>query len=482
MTLHGVPNRRLCTGLRRKRACDKALSHARRSLVAALVLATGGTLANRAHALPQGVSHQTRTLDTTEVLARISTAYRGGPCADRVSIVATPYPAIEGPLPARAIRRAVAIVRTSRSATSPPLIRLELGDLRLFAGSGTISAIRQGDREHVARFECDGDPSPAELARHLPLLTFPQVWLALGNDTSEPFCSLTGVVAWESAESVASGSRRLLVLHGRSHTHLVTLSAIAGTGRIDSYLIVPIDGAGARIEARCAAITPGDPSSWSIDPGTRAVVRSLGDLRSAPGLLEPGATIVDPPLQTLDMHAWSLVGALKARTGPRPPVGVMILFTRDATPAAIESAVSGALRAEVALDLEAAAPTPLEASSGQSPPPLLLSLGAACFSPASFSAPSLAAAGDAWRDSSRNVLARVMPQASFEPVTFTWTTSGEEMLSRLAPGSRCAVVLVTDDLRLLGVIEPEGKPGEDAVIADQVRAITSELRWPLVPE
>lgn len=44
------------------------------------------------------------------------------------------------------------------------------------------------------------------------------------------------------------------------------------------------------------------------------------------------------------------------------------------------------------------------------------------------------------------------------------------------------VVVVSDDLRLLGVIEPEGKSGEDAVIAEQIRAIASELRWPLPPQ
>jgi hypothetical protein len=42
--------------------------------------------------------------------------------------------------------------------------------------------------------------------------------------------------------------------------------------------------------------------------------------------------------------------------------------------------------------------------------------------------------------------------------------------------------VVSEDLRLLGVLEPEGRPGEDAIVADQIRAIAGELRWPVTLE
>ncbi|MCC6971851.1 MAG: hypothetical protein IT434_16690 [Phycisphaerales bacterium] len=429
-------------------------------------------------AVPQNGGNHSKPLDATEVLARISGAYRDGAVADRVSLVATPYPVIEGPLPARAIRRAVAIVRTARSTTQFPMAKLELGELRICAQPGSTTAIRQGDREHAARFAIDGDPTPSKLAQHLPMLAFPQLWLALGHETSEPLTSLTGVVTWESAESVAAGSRRLLVVRGKSATHDVVLSALAGTGRLDSFEITPFGVAGAKIVGRCAAIAPGDPASWGIEVGSRAIVKTLGELRATPGVIEPGATILDPPLQTMDLRAWSLLGELKSRSGQRPAAAAMILFTRDASAPMIDAALAGVLRAEVALDLESAAPTPLEAGAGLTTPPSLLSLGVACLARDGFDAAALTKIGEAWREGTRSVLARVLPQATPEPVLLTWTGASDELLGRLAPGAACAVVLVGEDLRLLGVIELYGKPGEEAMIADQISAIAGELRWP----
>lgn len=446
------------------------------------LLVMTGSMTTTAFAAPQNGTNHAKALDASEVLARISAAYREGACADRVSLVATPYPVIEGPLPARAIRRAVAIVRTARTPAHSPMTRLELGDLSICAQPGSVTAIRQGDREHAARFEIDGDPSPSKLAQHLPMLAFPQLWLALGNGTNEALTAFTGVISWESAESAASGSRRLLVVRGKSATHEVVLSALATTGRLDSFEITPIGVVGAKIVGRCTAIVPGEPPAWTIDLGARTIVKSLGELRSTPGIIEAGATILDPPLQSMDHRAWSLLGELKSRAGQRPAAAAMILFTRDASAAMIDSAMAGVLRAEVSLDLEAAAPTPLEAGAGLTPPASLLSLGVACLSPGGFDAGALAKIGDAWREGARGVLARLLPKTTPEPVMLTWTGASDELLGRLAPGSPCAVVVVSDDLRLLGVIEPEGKSGEDAVIAEQIRAIASELRWPLPPQ
>lgn len=433
-------------------------------------------------AAPQNGGNHGRTLDPSEVLARISGAYRDGAVADRVSLVATPHPMIEGPLPSRAIRRAVAIVRTARSPNLAPSARLELGELRIMAQAGSIKVVRQGDREHAVRFTIEGDPTPSKLGRHLPMLSFPQLWLALGHGTSEPLTSLTGVVAWESAESVAMGSRRLLVVRGKSSSHAVALSALASTGRLDSFEITPIDVAGAKIVGRCASIAPGDPASWGIDLESRTMVQTLSDLRATPGMIEPGATILDPPLQTMDLRAWSLLGELRSRSGQRPAAAAMILFTRDASAPMIDAAMAGVLRAEVALDLEAAAPTPLEAGAGLTAPPTLLSMGVACLARDGFDAAALARIGEAWREGARSVLARVVPQANPEPVLLTWTGASDELLGRLAPSAACAVVIIGDDLRLLGVIELDGKPGEDAIIADQIRAIAGELRWPISVE
>lgn len=430
-------------------------------------------------AVPQNGANHAKTLDASEVLARISAAYRDGSCADRVSLTLTPFPAVEGPLPARAIRRAVAIVRTARSATQPPTARLELGELSICAQPGSITAVRQSDREHAALFEIEGEPTPPKLAHHLPMLVFPQLWLSLGRDTGEALTSLTGVVAWESAESVASGSRRLLVVRGRSATHEVVLSALASTGRLDSFEITPIGVMSAKVIGRCTAISPGDAPAWAIEVGSRTIVKSLGDLRSSPGVIEAGGTILDPPLQSMDLRAWSLLGELKSRSGQRPAAAAMILFTREASAAMIDVAIAGVLRAEVALDLEAAAPTPLESGAGLTPPPSLLTIGVVCIARGGFDAAALAKVGEAWREGTRSVLARVLPRTPPEPVMLTWTGASDELLGRLAPGAACAVVIVSDDLRLLGVIEPVGRAGEDGLIAEHIRAIAGDLRWPM---
>lgn len=429
-------------------------------------------------ALPQNSSDRAKAMETSEALARMAAAYRGGACVDRVSLVATPYPELEGPLPARAIRRAVALVRTFRPANQASLVRLDLGDLCITAVPGSVTATRRGDREHAARFEIDGEPTPAKLAAHLPMLTFPQLWLSLGGDPAQPVTSLTGVVTWESAESTASGPRRLLVLRGRSATHAVVLSAHAATGRLASFEITPIGNAGAKIRARCTALSPGDPSAWGIRTEHRTLVGTLGELRATPGLVEPGATLNEPRLRSADSRPWSLAESLRARAGARPAVGAMIVFTRDTPATLIDAALAGVVRAEVALDLEAGAPTPMEAGSGLTPPPSLLTIGVAGLAPAEADASTLGRIGEAWRSGARGVLSRVLPQATAEPVPLVWADEGAGLLQKLAPGASCAIVVVGSDLRLLGVIEPQGLPGEDQGIADQLRAIAAELRWP----
>lgn len=97
-----------------------------------------GSMTTTAFAAPQNGTNQ------RESTGRIRSActnlggvsQREGACADRVrSLVATPYPVIEGPLPARAIPRTVAIVPRARARLAP-MTRLELGDLSICARRG----------------------------------------------------------------------------------------------------------------------------------------------------------------------------------------------------------------------------------------------------------------------------------------------------------------------------------------------------------
>lgn len=222
------------------------------------------------------------------------------------------------------------------------------------------------------------------------------------------------------------------MVRGKSATHEVVLFALATTGRLDSFEITPI-GVVAKIVGRCTAIVPGEPPAWTIDLGTRTIVKSLGELRSTPGIIEAGTTILDPPLQSMDHRAWSLLGELKSRIGPASggrgddPVHARRLRRDDRRRHGGRASAH-----EVSLDLEAAAPTPLEAGAGLTPPASLLSLGVACLSPGGFDAGALAKIGDAWREEHRGVLARLLPKTTPEPVMLTWTGTSDELIGRLA--------------------------------------------------
>jgi hypothetical protein len=299
---------------------------------------------------------QPTRIDPALALSDAREAYRAGSVADHVRLTIRPA--------GRATFREDFIVRTapqSADPARPAAVLLELGDLRVYASGGTLTAASQ--RSHVSFFQAQyaapppappDAATPAALAPILPPLCLPQ--LALAFSAEDPvttsiadFTAYTPRITFTSATADEKGG--LVALTGQSHPPHgsaapapVALVIDARTGRLRRFetRLAP-DGAGGAgapegasgdttLLLEFAPLEPGDPAAWAIDTAGRTRVEILSDLRPQPGDILRGRNVPDFTLADLKSQPWSTAAALAAPAGPglSPPTHVAILFVRDA--------------------------------------------------------------------------------------------------------------------------------------------------------
>lgn len=250
---------------------------------------------------------------TQEAWAAITSAYRTAPIAERIRLgVIKPRPAPRPDAPAQPDSDRLALedflraggpdaeeqrgVLFFRVAPSPaggataPLLRLEMGDLRVFGESCRLVAARASIPGGVVMRSFEGPVTPEALALLMPPLSLPQLGLALEADPSRAaFMPGLSPPTWNSVSRIKEAGKPRLVLRGVATSprgeHAITLSADESTHRIASLRVSPPQGEPApspALEVFVTPIDPGDPSAWRIETAGKIAVATLDALRSAP--------------------------------------------------------------------------------------------------------------------------------------------------------------------------------------------------------
>ncbi len=197
-----------------------------------------------------------------------------------------------------------ALASGGEPATAPgPALRLEMGDLRVFAEPGRLIAARSSVPGGVVLRTFQGPVTLLELEKLMPPLLLPQLAMALGDPASQSsFLPGLARVRWESAQRGRELGRAVVLLRGvvnaAGSVRPIEVAVDESTHRLARVRLMPADHGAEPVQAVAlemfvSPIDPGEPASWRIETTGRIVVPSLDQLRSAPPV-EPTAP-ANPP-------------------------------------------------------------------------------------------------------------------------------------------------------------------------------------------
>lgn len=356
-----------------------------------------------------------------EPATQVRDYYLAAPRADRLSVTVT--------TPEGKSAKASLMVRTSPgdAAATPPVpasIRLTLGPLEVFARDRRLVATHRGNDDHVLIAEASIPLTAQAIRDLLPPVPLPHLaWLLDRSANPHPYGTAAEPAPGRPGEFSARDGE-------------VSLDVDAKSGRARSITLVRRDGV--RVQVEFTPIDPGDPTSWALDPGSRAVVASLDQLRpkARPGLAV-GARV--PELSLLDRGLVPLSfpdlarDAAKAKPAHAPWVWVIVLpCPADGAPVA-RRAIE---------DLDAALNAAAIAWGTPNPPAkpaLIVVVGA--FPLGAIDPDALAKRHDELADLASR-------RQDLVPVRVAFSPRGKDLLDDLAPGSAVASVVVDGSMRV----------------------------------
>jgi hypothetical protein len=387
-----------------------------------------------------------------EVLA----AHRNGPCAQRVTIHARDE---------QGSAQSVVIVRTDRGdSTRARRLRLDLGELIVCAENSRLVAVHAANPDTFFEHRFDSPISPQLIRTVLPPLPLPQIGWALGDDDAPASWIFWGLGKIEDPSvqgtvqgvRVASEDTRAPVrVADFARTPAGLLLSTLNADSLDDDAAFTHDPP--RLTLLCEGLEAMDPATWMIDTSARTSVPSITQLRPKPSEVSVGDHLPALGLVTRDLEGWSITRELEAERA-RPPRGgapvfaALLLLHRDGNGTGVRA---------VALELDALARdfahmrTRADASS-----PRLIARSVVLVEPENMSAaraaelldgvPALPALGEA-----------------------LLSTSGVATVERLCPGCAAAVVVVNEQLRVVGVARVEPDLVDARGVAEVVRRLVS---------
>ncbi len=390
-------------------------------------------------------------------------------------------------------QRGALFLRIAPTHPGGAIVRLEMGDLRVFAEPGRLTATRGSVPGGVVLKTFQGAVSVAQLEQLMPPLMLPQLSLAL--EEGEPQRILPGLsgLTWRSSQRIKEAGKARLVLRGNAVSsrgqHELEFTIDESTFRLVHLRASspgPQDGPRVVVELFVSPIDPGDVASWRPDTAGRIAVSSLDQLRAAP----PTAPVVQatvikagdalPPLYLYNAQSesWSteksaasrFAGSVAEEAGPFRIA--MLAYTPVGNGAADRAAREALSRGRSAMEK---------------------GLGAAIASrPAGSAAVTLAAVGlamveldrfDAARQNAlrdwRGMASDSAVERASTPGMLLCSPAGKAMHARWSAAGGPVIVIVDESLtvrRVLPVLGA-GSPadaGTPADLADQVRAALLE--------
>lgn len=371
-------------------------------------------------------------------------------------------------------------------------LRLEMGDLIVYAGDGTIVATHAADATACFVAQYTGPLRASSLSPHLPPIPAPLLALALPSSADTPvppnvsldLTPYTPRITWRTADVSGEPDAEIVTLRGvrdpfpgehpaeganPDSAVLATLVIDASTSRPTRFSAVLPDSAELRLDFQ--PIPPGEPASWAIDPANRTRVDSLTALRTRRGDAAIARTVPEMTLMDAQWRAWEYLNVFRPMAVAPSPTHLVIIFIRETAAAPFGTPTPGAAAAEAQmLAIEASLAAPRDGSGGDAgdkqPRPAVR--------PVHVIVPVMLKMDEASR---RKVEAAVKLRdaagaKNAPPGALVWAPSPERTIERFAPNAEAVAIVIRADNSLAGVIQLDGR-------ADKPEQISADLRTAL---
>lgn len=248
-------------------------------------------------ARPDAPGAEPARVSAREVLRRLAARYRGGPTCERLNVEVLG----EG----GKVARSALLVRMSptiREGVAHPELLLELGQLRVHAGGGRLSAVHAQNAGTCFTAGVAEPVTAGVLGAVLPPLPVPQLdfldWNSLSDETGPLPDRLTpyarGIV-WQSVEPDGRRGEGVKVI-GTCEGGTVALGV---RGDLLQSVEVKLREPETVLRLAISPVLPCDGGQIRLDLAGRTRVQELSELRPRSGLLAPGARVPDMPLTLL---------------------------------------------------------------------------------------------------------------------------------------------------------------------------------------
>lgn len=351
--------------------------------------------------------------------------------------------------------------------TRPRRVALDLGRYTLFAEPDHLLVLDRYAPAIYASLPLGGEPTPESLGA-LPVLPLPQVQWALGPDEIDPSHALAPLVknvSWTGIDAAPDAPQALL--KGDSELGPVNVILDAATWRLISLRVSLGQGASpASIRIEAQAIDPGDPAAWAPSVAGRTSVGSIADLRPPPSDAVVGGRLPGLGLMSTDLAFHALRDELEPASDLAPPTLALLVLFHPGANGAMEDATAGIKAA-----IEAKHEIERKAVSDRVAAPRLVVHPVGMVELGEVSPRKITELAGAWRE------------GFAEPVEPLWSSTGQAMLDRFAPGASCVCLIVTPTERLAAMLRLDARAGEPEALTQDIRdAIDGALAQFKLPE
>jgi hypothetical protein len=367
-------------------------------------------------------------------------------------------------------RSSTVLLRLDHDQPAAPAIRLDLGNLVVYADRTRIVAAHAGNPGTYLERTVENGLSPRAFEDALPPLVLPQLGWAFSSPHADAWWDIFGVgrVQMILDESAGLDANVLKVLQHSGAARLEALSLRPARSNLAlASMKVAYPHGSLTLDLTSEDLAPadiGDASTWVINTDKRTRVESLTDLKPLPGEVAVGDACPPLGLVTSRIEGWSFADAVKRLQGqnPQPPgpawVALLVRVPSGPAPAVVPQAVRGldGLVREFSIQrMQGLRGSPrLEAHEV-----LVLELG--------------------------EVNAQRVAELSREQVAGAdsiaerlFSTTGKATFWRIAPEAAAAVIVLDERQRIAGLVRLDGRLVDAGTIAAEVRRIISTVPAP----
>ncbi len=355
--------------------------------------------------------------------------------------------------------------------SGPRRMFLDLGQLKVFADRGTLTAISTAAPGKYAQMEYTPPLTPAVLATFLPPVPLPQLALAANDPkvlrSPTPY---TPDVTWSDAQPEAAGRPQTVTITGLGPAGPVTLVTSTETGRMLKFAATIRGRAGESVLELTShpLADPGDPSAWAIKTEGRERVAAVSDLRPTAAKRESADAKSVPDLTCIrpDMSRWSLHAAMDGQ--PQSSM-VLVLFRQTGAPERAGTVERDA-KAALACIRSLRTGMPLPGESPDRREPLEFRSAAAVSIPLADFNHQLEEARRGWGVAALERSATSAPSPIGADELMGCGSAAEQWMDLLQPAAGALAVVIAADKSVQAVVKLDGRSADQAALGAELRA------------